>query len=205
MDEKDEKINDEQLPELGDGYGKTILNNRENHELSRENAKDEDSSRNVSTIEKTAKPNIATFRGIPKKLHESIKQTASELGVSPGELARFLLEVGLTRIEAGEDVVEPKFVPGGFTLYPEEGPKQPRRKGRKKSKTLQQPRSYYGVPREVVKAVLDRSNDVGVTQGELARYLLEKGLERYRKGTLAIEPAPIQQIATLYPEDLGKV
>ena len=150
-----------------------------------------------------AKPNIATFRGIPKKLHEEIKKTASELGVPPGELARYFLEVGLKQIEEGEDVVEPKFVPGGFTLYPEEGPKQPRKRNRKKAKTLQQPRSYYGVPREVVKAVLDRSNNVGVTQGEMARYLLEKGLERYREGTLAIEPAPIQQVATLYPEDLG--
>ena len=151
------------------------------------------------------KPNIATFRGIPKKLHEAIKQTAADLGVSPGELARYLLEIGLTRIEEGEGVIEPKFVPGGYTLYPEEGPKQPRRKGRRKSKVQQRPRSYYGVPREVVKAVLERSKDIGVTQGEMARYLFEQGLERYQKGELIIEPEPIQQIATLYPEDLGSV
>jgi hypothetical protein len=151
------------------------------------------------------KPNIATFRGIPKKLHEAIKQTADKLGVSPGELARYLLEVGLTRVEEGEEPVEPKFVPGGYTLYPEEGPKRPRRKSHRKSKDLQQPRSYYGVPREVVKAVLEKSRTIGVTQGELARYLFEKGLARYRKGDLVIEPKPVQQIATLYPEDLGKV
>ena len=102
-------------------------------------------------------------------------------------------------------MVEPKFVPGGFTLYPEEGPKQPRKRNRKKAKTLQQPRSYYGVPRELVIAVLEKSKAIGVTQGEVARYLFERGLERYRKGELVIEPEPIQQIATLYPEDLGIV
>ena len=205
MDDRDEKINQERMPGLSDRDETTAPNLGDRFDLAQEADEDKDELKEQNSEEKTSKPNIATFRGIPKKLHDAIKQTASDLGVSPGELARYLLEVGLTRIEAGEDVVEPKFVPGGFTLYPDEGPKQPRRKGRKKSKTLQQPRSYYGVPREVVKAVLDRSNEVGVTQGEMARYLFERGLERYRKGTLVIEPAPIQQIATLYPEDLGKV
>ena len=129
------------------------------------------------------KPSIATFRGIPKKLHESIKTTASDLGVAPGELARYLLEVGLMRVEAGEDVIEPKYVPGGYTLYPNEGPKKPKKKARRRSKTLQQPRSYYGVPRELVKAVLARSRVIGVTQGELARFLFERGLARYKMGT----------------------
>ena len=168
--------------------------------VEKENAHD-----NKSADGNEAKPNIATFRGIPKKLHEEIKKTASELGVSPGELARYFLEVGLQQMEKGEDVVTPKFVPGGFTLYPEEGPKQPRKRNRKKAKTLQQPRSYYGVPREVVIAVLEKSKAIGVTQGEVARYLFERGLERYRKGELVIEPEPIQQIATLYPDDLGLV
>ena len=203
MAEKDDKVSKEELTELSAGNGKMVPNSDDRHKPVQQKVDDKVRIEARGAEEKTVKPNIATFRGIPKKLHEAIKATASELGVSPGELARYLLEVGLSRIDAGEDVVEPKFVPGGFTLYPEEGPKQPRRRGKKKSKALQQPRSYYGVPREVVKAVLDRSNDVGVTQGEMARYLLEKGLERYRKGTLAIEPAPIQQIATLYPEDLG--
>ncbi len=205
MDERDERTNEERTPELSDRDGKPAQNIGESFDLIHDPDENEDEINNQSLEEKTAKPNIATFRGIPKKLHEAIKQTASDLGVSPGELARYLLEVGLTRIEAGEDVVEPKFVPGGFTLYPEEGPKQPRRKGRRKSKALQQPRSYYGVPREVVKTILERSRDIGVTQGEMARYLFERGLERYQKGELVIEPEPIRQIATLYPGDLGEV
>lgn len=151
-----------------------------------------------------AKPNIATFRGIPKKVHDAIKQTASDLGIAPGELARYFLEVGLKRVAAGEEGVEPKYVSGGYTLYPDEKAKRARRKARRKSKILQTPRSYYGVPREVVKAVLERSRMIGVTQGELARYLFERGLERYQKGELILRPEPVQQIATLYPEDLGK-
>jgi exonuclease VII small subunit len=42
-----------------------------------------------------------------------------------------------------------------------------------------------------------------VTQGELARYLFERGIELYRSGALTLEPVPVQQIATLYPKDLG--
>jgi len=42
-----------------------------------------------------------------------------------------------------------------------------------------------------------------VTQGELARYLFERGIELYRNGDLAVEPVPVQKIATLYPEDLS--
>lgn len=150
-----------------------------------------------------AKVNIATFRGIPKKLHESIKSIAADLGISPGELARYFLEDGLTHLVSGEEQIEPSFVPGGYTLYPDERHQRTRRKPTRKSKALQQPRSYYGVPREVVQAVLEQSKAVGVTQGELARYLFERGVERYNSGQLTLNPVPVQQIATLYPDDLG--
>lgn len=149
------------------------------------------------------KVNIATFRGIPKKLHETLKDIAAELGVSPGELARYFLEQGLARVKAGEERIELAFVSGGYTLYPDEAPKRPKRKKVRRPKTLQQPRSYYGVPRTVVKAVLEQSRAAGVTQGELARYLFERGIELYRNGDLAVEPVPVQKIATLYPEDLS--
>ncbi len=149
------------------------------------------------------KVNIATFRGIPKKLHETLKDIAAELGVSPGELARYFLEQGLARMKAGDERIEVSFVSGGYTLYPDEAPKRPKRKKVRRPKTLQQPRSYYGVPRTVVKAVLEQSRAAGVTQGELARYLFERGIELYRNGDLAVEPVPVQKIATLYPEDLS--
>jgi len=95
-------------------------------------------------------------------------------------------------------------VSGGYTLYPDEAPKRPKRKKVRRPKRLQQPRSYYGVPRTVVKAVLEQSRAAGVTQGELARYLFERGIELYRNGDLAVEPIPVQKIATLYPEDLSE-
>jgi hypothetical protein len=149
-----------------------------------------------------AKVHIATFRGIPLTLHQSVKSIAKDLGVSPGELARFFLEKGLGQIASGEDEIAPTFVPGGYTLYPDEQKAVTSRPRRKRSKTGQKPRSYYGVPREVVQAVLDQSHALGVTQGELARHLLERGVQRYRSGDLALEPVPVQQIATLYPKDL---
>lgn len=151
------------------------------------------------------KVNIATFRGIPKKLHETIKEIAVDLGISPGELARYFLEKGLARLESGDEKLTPSFVPGGYTLYPDKRRKRGRRKATQKTKALQQPRSYYGVPREVVKAVLDEGKKIGVTQGELARHLFEEGIKLYRDGKLAIEPVPVQMIATLYPEDIEGV
>ncbi|MBG0786968.1 MAG: hypothetical protein H0S79_17875 [Anaerolineaceae bacterium] len=153
---------------------------------------------------KAPKVHIATFRGIPLKLHESLKSIAADLGISPGELARYFLENGLARMGAGEEEVTPSFVPGGYTLYPEEKQKTTRTR-RKRSKKAQQPRSYYGVPREVVQMVLEKSQTMGVTQGELARYLFERGVARFEAGDLVLEPVPVQQIATLYPEDMGKV
>ena len=152
---------------------------------------------------KAPKVHIATFRGIPSKLHESLKSIAGDLGISPGELARYFLENGLTRMGAGEEEIAPSFVPGGYTLYPDEKQKTARTR-RKRSKKSQQPRSYYGVPREVVLAVLEKSQAMGVTQGELARFLFERGVARYKAGDLVLEPVPVQQIATLYPEDMGK-
>ncbi len=149
------------------------------------------------------KINIATFRGIPKKLHDTIKSIAADLGISPGELARYFLEKGLARLENGEDEIQPSFVPGGYTLYPDERRQRSRRKPTRKSKALQQPRSYYGVPREVVQSVLDQSKALGITQGELARHLFERGVARYESGELTLDPVPVQQIATLYPDDLG--
>lgn len=156
-----------------------------------------------SPSRKAPKVHIATFRGIPSKLHDSIKSIAGDLGISPGELARYFLESGLARMDAGEEQVAPSFVPGGYTLYPDEKQKTARTR-RKRSKKSQQPRSYYGVPREVVQAVLEKSQTMGVTQGELARYLFERGVARYETGDLVLEPVPVQQIATLYPEDMGK-
>jgi hypothetical protein len=153
----------------------------------------------------TRKPkvHIATFRGIPMALHQSVKSVAKDLGISPGELARYFLEKGLEQIATGEDEVAPTFVPGGYTLYPDEKKKTSGPPRRKHSKEVYKPRSYYGVPREVVQAVLDQSQALGVTQGELARHLLERGLARYRSGDLALKPVPVQQIATLYPKDLN--
>ena len=154
-------------------------------------------------IKSKPKVHIATFRGIPLKLHQNLKSIAQELGISPGELARYFLEEGLARIEDGEEEIAPSFVPGGYTLYPDEKKAAQNKPRRKRSKKGQPPRSYYGVPREVVQAVLERSQALGVTQGELARFLFERGIELYRSGELVLEPVPVQKIATLYPKDLG--
>jgi hypothetical protein len=175
-------------------------NNEEHDEQVNVRGSGKDSNQEKPQKEKV---NIATFRGIPKKLHETIKSIAADLGISPGELARYFLENGLARISNGEEEIQPSFVPGGYTLYPDERRQRTRRKATRKSKALQKPRSYYGVPREVVKAVLDQSKAIGVTQGELARYLFELGIERFKSGQLTLKPVPVQQIATLYPNDLG--
>lgn len=180
----------------------------ENPEQNIENTNEQKQQGGVEKLQpdkkKTPRVHIATFRGIPLKLHESLKAIAESFGISPGELARYFLEDGLSRVGAGEENIAPSFVPGGYTLYPEEKKAAAVRPRRKRSKISQQPRSYYGVPREVVESVLVKSKSMGITQGELARYLFERGVARFKAGELVLEPVPVQQIATLYPEDLGK-
>jgi hypothetical protein len=153
-------------------------------------------------VEGKPKVNVATFRGIPQKLHESLKALAKELGIAPGELARYFLEEGLSRVESKADRITPEFVPGGYTLYPEERRARVRQRSGRRARAHQKPHSYYGVPREVVRTVLEQSREIGVTQGELARRFFENGIERYRAGELELAPVPVEQIATLYPEDL---
>jgi hypothetical protein len=95
--------------------------------------------------------------------------------------------------------IEPRFSPGGFTLFPEERRSHAVRRERKQAGA--QPWSYYGVPRRVVVGVLEQSQSLDVTQGELARFFFEQALAAYRKGVLEIRPVPTRQIATLFPED----
>ena len=65
----------------------------------------------------------------------------------------------------GEEEIAPSFVPGGYTLYPDEKQAAVAKPRRKRSKKSQQPRSYYGVPREVVEAVLAEKSIAGSHPG----------------------------------------
>jgi hypothetical protein len=65
---------------------------------------------------------VATYRGIPSGLHETIKRVAKTLSVSVGDVARAFLEHGLAAYEAGDLELEPQFkitrAGTNFTLFP---------------------------------------------------------------------------------------
>lgn len=62
---------------------------------------------------------FVAYRGIPRELHESIKEIADDLGVPVGEVARAFLEYGLEACRRGDLVLQPKPVTGKFSLFPE--------------------------------------------------------------------------------------
>jgi hypothetical protein len=61
---------------------------------------------------------FVAYRGIPRKLHESLKEIADDLGVPVGEVARALLEYGLEACRKGDLVLQPKPVTGRYSLFP---------------------------------------------------------------------------------------
>ncbi len=202
VDERDERTNEERTPELSDRDGKPAQNIGESFDLIHDPDENEDEINNQSLEEKTAKPNIATFRGIPKKLHEAIKQTASDLGVSPGELARYLLEVGLTRIEAGEDVVSQNRS-GWIHAVPRRRAKNTQTKRQEKSKACSNHLVLWCAPRSSKNHFGKEAVTLEWPRGDGSLFIWS-GLERYQKGSWLLTE-PIRQIATLYPGDLGEV
>jgi hypothetical protein len=58
----------------------------------------------------------ATYR-IPYNLRDEVTNLAKQLNVSTSEIARYLLEYGLTKVFDGSLVLNPKLKTGRFTLF----------------------------------------------------------------------------------------
>jgi hypothetical protein len=144
---------------------------------------------------------VATYRGIPEATQNQLHRAADELNVSVGILARFLFEYGLEQIDRGALRLEPVLVPAGHTLYPaawDEPGK--RRRPKSKSRRSSQPVAYRGVPDDTRQAMVALAARLDIPVGELARCLLDYGLEQMHKGKLSppLYEAPTT-LRTLYP------
>ena len=62
-----------------------------------------------------------------------------------------------------------------------------------------QAQANYRIPGELRDRVTRLADELNVTTSDLARFLLEYGLERYEDGEMEIEPKPRSGKFTLYP------
>ncbi len=147
---------------------------------------------------------VVTFRGVPEELHNQVKKIAEGLGVPVGEVARYLFEFGLGAMERGELRLNPTLAAGRRTLFPPKGwgaasytpaSALPRRKARKGNGPKV---SYRGIPPEIVERIEKESGRFAVPVGELARRLLEFGIDAYQAGKLPVQTYVVTTKNTLY-------
>jgi hypothetical protein len=120
---------------------------------------------------------LASFRCIPPALKRSVDLFADELQVPVGYAARILLEFSLFEFRQGRLKMVPKMSPRGWTLYPEDSPRQSK------------PVSFRDIPDalfqdiQIVASRLELGNGLlaRVDKGEVARKFLEYGLAEHKK------------------------
>lgn len=129
----------------------------------------------------------AVFRCIPGTLKTELDQLAAELNVPMGYLAYYLFETGLGDFHAGRLPIQSHLTVDGYTLYPDEH----RRAGRplknakpKKEKLV----GFHGVPKDIVNEIAQIAEQILIPQGEVARRLIEYGIEKHRSRTARISP-----------------
>ena len=61
--------------------------------------------------------------------------------------------------------------------------------------------SYRGIPVELQERLKEIAQQHRVTVGEIARAFLEYGIDAYDAGNLQLEPRPVTEKRTLYPDD----
>lgn len=144
---------------------------------------------------------VATFYGIPAETHERLLRLADGLGVPAGEAARFFFERGLLALTANELELRAQLCEGKRTLYPTWGAKPVKTAGRrgKKGKGKQDDkRSYRGVPAETKAELARVADERAITIGELARFLLEWGLDEQAAGRLEMATYAASQKWSLF-------
>ena len=143
---------------------------------------------------------VVSFRGIPSPLKSRIEKLADKLQVPKGILVRYFLEYGLQQHSEGRLSLEPQLVKVGWSLYPTGKEKKRRKKRGKTSAAMSSPAAYRGIPKKTKEAVADLAREMSVPIGELARRLLEYGVEEHQSGSLEFELYPVESaIRTLYP------
>lgn len=152
-------------------------------------------------VDRRRREPVVTYRGIPETLQRNLERLAEKLDVSLGILVRYLLEYGLEEAAAGRLRLDPQLVKVGLTLYPEKESGQRKMRRVRTRGVASKPVAYRGIPAATHQSVCDLAQRLGVPIGEVARFLLEYGVEQVRTGALHPATYPRQTaVRTLYPE-----
>jgi hypothetical protein len=121
-----------------------------------------------------------SYRCFPKELKMALNRVADELRVPVGYLAYFIFEDGLYEYSEERLTFTSTLSPNGYTMYPEE-----QRKNGKPAKGSSAPAqlvvTFHGIPADIDAQIQEIANRIQTPKGEVARRLIEFGLERHRK------------------------
>lgn len=165
--------------------------------------------------EKAHQGQVATYRGVPPEIHQTVLHLAESLGVPIDEVARAFLEYSLANHKSGKVPIQPHPKAQRMTLYPDgDAALEPKSKGwlkdafsaprpGKKGKKSSLPKRWesrvsYRLPvalKQEVKELAD-AHTVGV--GELVFFLFQHALAAYESGHLRLEAHPKVSGNTLF-------
>jgi hypothetical protein len=165
--------------------------------------------------EKAHQGQVATYRGIPAEMHQTILHVADSLGVSLDEVARAFLEHSLAGHKSGNLPIHPHPKAQRMTLYPGGNPEEvqpskawlkdafsPQRPGKKSKKTNQpkrwESRVSYRLPVALKLEVKELADQHTVGVGELVFFLFQHALSAYENGVLRLEAHPKVSGNTLF-------
>jgi len=149
---------------------------------------------------------VVSYRGVPKALMTRLKSVAARHGVPAGELARYLMEIGLSAHHNGTQPIVSELA-GKYTLYPPESsqwnakpvpPAQIHKKAKKKKPGFMDDEAekveiaaFRGLPQSLRDDIEKTAASLLVSNGEVARKLLETGLDAVQSGAITL---PVYQV-----------
>ncbi len=156
------------------------------------------------TWEKAHQGQVATYRGVPPEIHQTILHLAESLGVPVDEVARAFLEFSLTQHKSGQLPIHPHPKAQRMTLYPDGAAASDRKTERwlkeafsssrpgKKGKKGGQPKRWesrvsYRLPVALKQEVKELADTHTVGVGELVCFLFQYALSSYERGDLRLE------------------
>ena len=165
--------------------------------------------------EKAHRGQVATYRGVPPEMHQTILHLAENLGVPVDEVARAFLEYSLAHHKSGRLPIHPHPKAQRMTLYPDGEPvvKQKSKgwlkdafsspRASKKGKKGGQPKRWeirvsYRLPVSLKLEVKELAERHTVGVGELVFFLFQHALSAYESGALRLEAYPKVSRNTLF-------
>lgn len=151
------------------------------------------------------------YVNVPTELREQVLALAEHLGVTADEVARAFVEYGIECVD--EENLHLRAQPNSYgrkmTLFPKDHAKgwqetnESRREipTRKKKRSEQTKRIYpavsYRLPEKVHDDICGLAMDLVVPLGDVVSFLLQYGLDAYRRGKLSLNPHPLTVKMTL--------